>query len=73
MALDAPGPVAAYLAAEKAKDADALARCFAEDGIVQDEGQDYHGRDSIRRWKQTADAKYHTSCRRLTFKRSETW
>jgi ketosteroid isomerase-like protein len=58
MALDAPGPVAAYLAAEKAKDADALSRCFTEDGTVHDEGQDYHGRDSIRQWKQAADAKY---------------
>jgi uncharacterized protein (TIGR02246 family) len=58
MALAMPGPVAAYLAAEQAKDADALSRCFTEDGTVHDEGQDYHGRDSIRRWKQAADAKY---------------
>ena len=58
MALDAPGPVTEYLAAEEAKDADALSRCFTEDGNVHDEGQDYHGRDSIRRWKQAADAKY---------------
>jgi hypothetical protein len=33
-------------------------RCFTEDGTVHDEGQDYHGRDSIRQWKQAADAKY---------------
>ena len=58
MALDVPGPVAAYLAAEEAKDADALSRCFTEDGTVHDERQDYHGRDSIRQWKQEADAKY---------------
>lgn len=58
MALDMPEPVAEYLAAEKAKDADALSRCFAEDGTVHDEGQDYQGRDSIRQWKQAADAKY---------------
>src|SRR5260221_3796907 len=58
MTLDAPEPVAEYLAAEEAKDADALSRCFTEDGTVHDEGQDYHGRDSIRQWKQAADAKY---------------
>ena len=58
MALNVPEPVAAYLAAEEAKDADALSRCFTEDGTVHDEGQDYHGRDSIRQWKQAADAKY---------------
>jgi uncharacterized protein (TIGR02246 family) len=58
MALDVPEAVAEYLAAEEAKDADALASCFTEDGTVHDEGQDYHGRDSIRQWKQAADAKY---------------
>jgi len=58
MALNVPESVAAYLAAEEAKDADALSRCFTEDGTVHDEGQDYHGRDSIRQWKQAADAKY---------------
>jgi hypothetical protein len=58
MALDMPEPVAEYLAAEEAKDADALSRCFTEDGTVHDEGRDYHGRDSIRQWKQAADAKY---------------
>ena len=30
------------IAAEEAKDADALASCFTEDGTVHDEGQDYH-------------------------------
>jgi len=58
MALDVPKPLAEYLAAEEAKDADALYRCFTEHGTVHDEGQDYHGRDSIRQWKQAADAKY---------------
>jgi ketosteroid isomerase-like protein len=58
MALDVPEPIAEYLAAEKAKDADAVCRCFTEDGNVHDEGHDYHGRDSIRQWKQAADAKY---------------
>ena len=58
MALDVPEPVAEYLAAEEAKDADALSRCFTEDGTVHDEGRDYHGRDSIRQWKQEVDAKY---------------
>src|SRR6266576_5251720 len=36
--LDAPEPIAAYLAAEEEKDADALSRCFTEDGTVHDEG-----------------------------------
>jgi hypothetical protein len=43
---------------KEAKDADALSRCFTEDGTVHDEGQDYHGRDSIRQWKQEVQTKY---------------
>jgi len=39
MTLGAPEPIAAYLAAEEAKDADALSRCFTEDGTVHDEGR----------------------------------
>ena len=58
MTLDAPEPIAAYLAAEEAKDADALSRCFTEDGTVHDEGRDYRGRDSIRQWKQEVKTKY---------------
>src|SRR5882724_7967961 len=60
MTLDAPEPIAAYLAAEEAKDADALSRCFTEDGTVHDEGRDYRARDAIRQWKQEADTKYQT-------------
>ena len=58
MTLDAPEPIAAYLAAEEAKDADALSRCFVEAGIVHGEVRDYRGRDAIRQWKQGADEKY---------------
>jgi ketosteroid isomerase-like protein len=58
MTLDIPEPVAAYLAAEETKDADALPAAVTEDGTVRDEGQDYLGRDAIRQWKQTADMKY---------------
>ena len=58
MSLNVPEPVAEFLAAEEVKDADALSRCFTEDGTLHDEGQDYYGRDSTRQWKQAADAKY---------------
>jgi hypothetical protein len=35
---DSGRPVAAYFAAEKAADPDALARCFVEEVVVRDEG-----------------------------------
>ena len=58
MLLEMPEPVAAYLSAEKAKDANRLALCFADDGVVHDEGRNYRGRDAILRWKQDSDTKY---------------
>ena len=58
MTLAVPKPVAVYLAAEAAKDADAISRCFIDDGVVRDEGLDYRGRDAIRGWKAAADLKY---------------
>ena len=56
--LNLPEPVAAYFAAEEAKDAEKLSFCFIEDGTVRDEGRDYRGREAIRQWKQEADEKY---------------
>jgi hypothetical protein len=58
MSLSLPAPVAAYLAAEKAKDADGIASCFAADGRVRDESRDHRGRDAIRAWKREVDEKY---------------
>ena len=58
MTLAMPKPIAKYLAAEAAKKPDAISLCFSEDGVVRDEGLDYRGRDAIRQWKASADAKY---------------
>jgi SnoaL-like domain len=58
MTFTVPEPVSSYLAAEAAKNADAISRCFAQDGAVRDEGREYRGRDAIRRWKATAGAIY---------------
>ena len=56
--LKVPQPVADYLAAEQAKDAEKLALCFAEDAVVHDEGRDHRGRKAIQQWKEEADRKY---------------
>ena len=53
-----PTPVATYLAAEKAKDAEMLSVCFAADALVHDEGRDYPSLDAIKSWKREADRKY---------------
>ena len=53
-----PPVVADYLKAERAKDAGGLSLCFAENGVVHDEGRDRRGREAIRQWKEEVDAKY---------------
>ena len=59
MSIELPKPVAAYFAAERAADAGALARCFASNGVVHDEGGTFTGRAAIERWNAAARAKYH--------------
>jgi ketosteroid isomerase-like protein len=59
MPIALPGPVAAYFAADARADADAVARCFAEDGTVRDEGATHKGVAAIRAWNAQARKKYH--------------
>jgi len=47
---DIPTPVAAYIAATNAFDADALIGCFAEGALVNDQLRDYWGSDAIKAW-----------------------
>lgn len=58
MNINVPGPVATYLAAEKAKDTETLARCFSDDAVVRDEGREHRGVDAIKAWHREANAKY---------------
>ena len=59
MQLNLPKPIADYFAAENARDADALAGCFITDGVVHDEGGQFHGVAAIRDWNAAAHEKYH--------------
>ena len=54
-----PDPIAAYFDAESRDDAEALARCFVEHGVVRDEGRTIEGTAAIRRWMAEAKRKYH--------------
>lgn len=58
MDINVPGPVATYLAAEKAKDSEKLARCFREDAFVRDEGREHRGVAGIEAWHREANAKF---------------
>ena len=59
--MDMPPPLVAYFAAEAGNDTGALARCFATDAIVRDEGRTIVGLDAIKGWKRDSKAKYQYS------------
>ena len=59
MPLDLPKPIAEYFAADHARDAQALARCFVDDGVVHDEGGTFRGTKAIRDWSAAARERYH--------------
>src|SRR5438067_978638 len=59
MPLDLPKPVSEYFAADHIGDAHALARCFADAGVVRDEGGTFRGTEAIRDWSAAAREKYH--------------
>jgi len=58
MNINVPTPVAAYLAAEQAKDSETLGECFREDAVVRDEGHEHHGVAAIKAWHREANAKF---------------
>src|SRR5689334_16381711 len=64
MTLDLPNPIAGYFTADK-QDSKAVARCFTENAVVQDEGQTYRGRAAIQQWKADASTRYHYTCEPL--------
>lgn len=55
--LSLPEPIAAYFAADQ-RDADAVARCFTNHGVVRDERHTHAGRAAITAWKTAASARY---------------
>ena len=56
MALELPGPVAAYFRVDDGRAA--VAQCFTVNAVVKDEGHTYTGRAAIERWQADASAKY---------------
>ena len=60
--IELPKPIADYFEAQKSRDVEAQTRCFTDDALVHDEGQDYRGRDAIRSWKQRVQAKFEYDC-----------
>ena len=57
MKVQLPPAVAKYFEAD-GRDADAVAACFTEDGVVVDESHTYAGRQAIRQWKESSTKRY---------------
>lgn len=55
--LNLPEPIAAYFEADRC-DSAAVARCFANDGVVVDEGRTHPGLAAIEAWKAAASARF---------------
>src|SRR5579864_3247645 len=53
-----PPVISEYLAASDRGDAEAIARCFAEDAVVVDEGHEWRGTAAVRRWRATVATAY---------------
>lgn len=58
MAIELPGVVAAYFAADEKGNAQAISECFSQDAVVIDEGNTYTGRNAIRQWMANASTQY---------------
>ncbi len=51
-------PIEAYFRGANTHDRSLLKECFAEDAVVQDEGQEYHGITAILEWVEDTHKKY---------------
>ncbi|BBC72008.1 polyketide cyclase [Altererythrobacter sp. B11] len=58
MTIELPQAIAAYFAADRKADAQAIAQCFTQDARVIDEGNSYTGREAIRQWMANASTQY---------------
>lgn len=58
MSLLMPAIVGDYFSADNHHDSNAVAQCFAADGVVHDEGRTHAGHAAIQAWKEAGSKKY---------------
>jgi hypothetical protein len=61
MSIKLPPPLESYFASENAHDTSAIARCFATNATVRDEGRSIKGIAEIKAWRVETGEKYHHS------------
>jgi ketosteroid isomerase-like protein len=55
---DLPHTVAGFIEASNARDLDGSVACFADDAVVEDEGQTHTGIDQVREWKRETERRF---------------
>ena len=56
-----PVVVAELISAQNQHDTESFLQCFSENAIVYDEGKTHVGKDEIREWNESTNAKYNIS------------
>jgi hypothetical protein len=56
--MNLPSSIQAFFDADKGNDGEALARTFAPDAVVKDEGRSHAGRRAVAAWWRATKAKY---------------
>ena len=70
--LTLPEPISAYFVADQ-QTAEAVARCFTAQAVVNDVGQVHTGTDEIRAWKKKASTKYTYTMTPFALERDGEW
>lgn len=68
--LNLPDPIAAYFAADR-EGPHAVARCFAADAVVADEGLRVVGREAIEKWKAATTSAFRYTTQPVAIERSD--
>jgi hypothetical protein len=55
---DLPPTIARFIDASNARDLDGSVACFADDAVVEDEGQTHTGVDRVREWKRETEKRF---------------
>jgi hypothetical protein len=58
MSIPMPAIVGDYFTAENHHESDAVAQCFAADGVVHDDGHAHAGHAAIQAWKEAGSKRY---------------
>lgn len=69
--MNLPNIISDLLSAQANFNSTAYASCFSEMAVILDEGETHKGRDEIRQWNDTTNAKYKTTLEPIDFSTSD--